>query len=242
VQPEIERELSREAQWSEGFSPVRLWWRSLALLAPIILGITLHIASCISESVAGAAACYGSALLIYGLAVGVVRGVLALPPLADAWERLTLSVPIVGTVRQARALRRYFRVLARLNESGLEPHMAMAAAAPAAAERSMVQRLERAAQEVEAGAHLAAAMARTGFVPPQVVQHLKLMADYQALDKGLTWAVEEYDRRYAVARDAMEQYTSLAIGALVLAVLGVTLLVAFVAARLGIPTWLQGLL
>jgi len=137
------------------------WWAILSLVAMIILGI---------------------------------RMALATPSGRSWWDRSQLGIPVVGPVLKARFFAEVMQNLSTLVSNGVTMLSAMDLMRAATGNVFLKGLLERVADMVREGSSLAAAMRRTGFFPPVLLDILAVGEQTGDLAGSLARAAKRYDR------------------------------------------------
>ena len=115
-----------------------------------------------------AAAVLPAILLLYGTvaAVFILKRACAPPsPLADAWGRFVLAVPLAGGLIRAGALIRFLRTFVCLYQAGVRLPETLHLAADAMANPLMAKEMRRAIRVVEEGGSLSSAFADNRYLP-----------------------------------------------------------------------------
>jgi type II secretory pathway component PulF len=134
---------------------------------------------------------------ILALVVAAVLGAKAAvstPVGRDWWDRFQLGVPVVGPVLRARFLAEVMQNLSTLVSNGVTMLAAMDLMRAATGNVYLKGLLERVADMVREGSSLAAAMRRTGFFPPVLLDILAVGEQTGDLSGSLARAAKRYDR------------------------------------------------
>ena len=134
---------------------------------------------------------------ILALAVAAVLGAkaaISTPAGRDWWARFQLGVPVVGPVLRARFLAEVMQNLSTLVSNGVTMLAAMDLMRAATGNVYLKGLLERVADMVREGSSLAAAMRRTGFFPPVLLDILAVGEQTGYLPGSLARAAKRYDR------------------------------------------------
>jgi type II secretory pathway component PulF len=134
---------------------------------------------------------------ILALAVAAVLGAkaaISTPAGREWWDRFQLGVPVVGPVLRARFLAEVMQNLSTLVSNGVTMLAAMDLMRAATGNVYLKGLLERVADMVREGSSLAAAMRRTGFFPPVLLDILAVGEQTGDLPGSLARAAKRYDR------------------------------------------------
>jgi type II secretory pathway component PulF len=134
---------------------------------------------------------------ILALVVAAILGAKAAvstPVGRDWWDRFQLGVPVVGPVLRARFLAEVMQNLSTLVSNGVTMLAAMDLMRAATGNVYLKGLLERVADMVREGSSLAAAMRRTGFFPPVLLDILAVGEQTGDLPGSLARAAKRYDR------------------------------------------------
>ena len=134
---------------------------------------------------------------ILALVVAAVLGAKAAvstPAGRDWWDRFQLGFPVVGPVLRARFLAEVMQNLSTLVSNGVTMLAAMDLMRAATGNVYLKGLLERVADMVREGSSLAAAMRRTGFFPPVLLDILAVGEQTGDLPGSLARAAKRYDR------------------------------------------------
>ncbi len=159
--------------------------------------------------------------------VAVVRILLQIEPLREAYDSLKLMVPGVGGLVRQLAMARFSRAMAALYSAGVPLPRTIAISALAADNYYLTKRLRRAVVEVEHGQSISQAFRRTGVMPPLVLDMLQTGESTGNVDTMMDKVAEYY-----------EQETDVKSGQAVIALsVGVYLLIALWIASMIISFW-----
>ena len=169
----------------------------------------------------------GPILLAVLAIVAVVRILLQVEPLREAYDSLKLMVPGIGGLVRQLAMARFSRAMAALYAAGVSLPRAIAVAALAADNYYLTKRLRGAIREVEHGQSISEAFRRTGVMPPLVLDMLQTGESTGNVDSMMDKVAEYY-----------EQETDVKSGqAVVVLSVGVYLLIALWIASMIIGFW-----
>ena len=159
--------------------------------------------------------------------VAVVRILLQIEPLREAYDSLKLMVPGIGGLVRQLAMARFSRAMAALYSAGVPLPRTIAISALAADNYYLTKRLRRAVVEVEHGQSISQAFRRTGVMPPLVLDMLQTGESTGNVDTMMDKVAEYY-----------EQETDVKSGQAVIALsVGVYLLIALWIASMIISFW-----
>lgn len=101
------------------------------------------------------------------------------------WDRVKLKLPVVGTIMQKIILARFATFFALMYESGITVLDAMRTSEDIVGNRVIADGLQRAGQQVSAGASLTECFHNLGLFPPLVIRMLRVGENTGALDVAL---------------------------------------------------------
>lgn len=163
------------------------------------------------------------------VAVGGMWRFLSTDKGAEAWDKLKLRLPLVGSVFQAAALGRFARTLGTLAHAGVSLLPALKIVENTIGNRILAQQVARVAEETRGGDSLAGPLRKLGLFPRTVVQMIDVGEETGKLDEMLL-KVAEIEERHMRARTKV--LISLLAPALILAVGG---LVGFMVIAILLP-------
>lgn len=163
------------------------------------------------------------------VAVGGIWRFLSTDKGAEAWDKLKLRLPLVGSVFQAAALGRFARTLGTLAHAGVSLLPALKIVENTIGNRILAQQVARVAEETRGGDSLAGPLRKLGLFPRTVVQMIDVGEETGKLDEMLL-KVAEIEERHMRARTKV--LISLLAPALILAVGG---LVGFMVIAILLP-------
>ena len=138
-------------------------------------------------------------LLLAGLAAvgGGLRWYLRRPEGADAWDRIKLRLPLMGTLLRAAALGRFARTLGTLVKSGVSLLPALKIVENTIGNRMLARQIAMVAEETRGGDSLAAPLRKLGIFPRSVVRMIDVGEETGRLDEMLlkVAAIEERQMR-----------------------------------------------
>lgn len=161
--------------------------------------------------------------LIFGVIGGAVYGLLELKkrsvPFQHFMDRMSLKIPVLGTVLEKSAIARFARTLETMFAAGTPLVEAMSSVAGACGNILFYQATMKMQSEVATGTQLQTTMRDSGLFPNMVVQMVAIGEESGAIDamlgKVADWYEEEVD-------DAVEALTSL-LEPMIMAFLGVVI-------------------
>jgi type II secretory pathway component PulF len=118
---------------------------------------------------------------------------------AEAWDRLKLRLPIIGSVFRAAALSRFARTLGTLAKSGVSLLPALKIVENTIGNRILAQQIARVAEDTRGGHSLATPLRKLGIFPKTVVQMIDVGEETGKLDEMLL-KVAEIEERHMRAR------------------------------------------
>ena len=118
---------------------------------------------------------------------------------AEAWDRLKLRLPIMGSVFRAAALSRFARTLGTLAKSGVSLLPALKIVENTIGNRILAQQIARVAEDTRGGHSLATPLRKLGIFPKTVVQMIDVGEETGKLDEMLL-KVAEIEERHMRAR------------------------------------------
>ena len=140
-------------------------------------------------------------LLVAGL-IALIVGLmwyLRTPKGAEAWDRVKLRIPLVGSVFRAAALGRFARTLGTLARAGISLLPALKIVENTIGNRMLAQQIARVAEETRGGDSLAGPLRKLGIFPRTVVQMIEVGEETGKLDDMLL-KVAEIEERHMRAR------------------------------------------
>ena len=159
--------------------------------------------------------------------VAVVRILLQIEPLREAYDSLKLMIPGIGGLVRQLAMARFSRAMAALYSAGVPLPRAIAISALAADNYYLTKHLRRAIADVEHGQSISEAFRRTGVMPPLVLDMLQTGESTGNVDAMMDKVAEYY-----------EQETDVKSGqAVIVLSVGVYLLIALWIASMIISFW-----
>lgn len=127
--------------------------------------------------------------LIFGIPiiVGIVAtvSVARSPRIQYLWDNAKLRLPVVGTILQKIILARFATFFALMYESGITVLDAMRTSEDIVGNRVIADGLQRAGQQISAGASLTECFHNLGIFPPLVIRMLRIGESTGALDVAL---------------------------------------------------------
>jgi type IV pilus assembly protein PilC len=127
--------------------------------------------------------------LIFGLPIvsGVVlaTAVSRSPRIQYSWDEMKLRLPVVGSILQKIILARFASFFALMYESGITVLEAMRTSEDIVGNRVVADGLQRAGQQVSAGASITECFQNLGIFPPLVIRMLRVGENTGALDVAL---------------------------------------------------------
>jgi type IV pilus assembly protein PilC len=127
--------------------------------------------------------------LIFGLpivaAIVASLGVSRNARIHYVWDRMKLRLPVVGAILQKIILARFATFFALMYESGITVLEAMRTSEDIVGNRVIADGLQRAGQQVSAGASLTECFHNLGIFPPLVIRMLRVGENTGALDVAL---------------------------------------------------------
>lgn len=139
-------------------------------------------------------------LLLGAIAVGGgIFWYLRTPKGAEAWDRVKLRIPLVGTVFRSAALGRFARTLGTLARAGISLLPALKIVENTIGNRILAQQIARVAEETRGGDSLAGPLRKLGIFPRTVVQMIEVGEETGKLDVMLL-KVADIEERHMRAR------------------------------------------
>lgn len=121
------------------------------------------------------------------------------PKGAEAWDKLKLRLPVIGSVFRAAALGRFARTLGTLARSGVSLLPALRIVQHTIGNRLLAAQVARVAEETRGGDSLAAPLRKLGLFPGTVVQMIDVGEESGRLDEMLL-KVADIEERHMRAR------------------------------------------
>lgn len=166
-----------------------------------------------------------------GLAVFGCRALLRRPRMRLAWDRLLLTLPVIGEFSRENDAGRFARTLGILLNSGLNMLEAFRIAEKSVVNLVLRADLEEAATRVREGEALATALSRTPHLPPLLVHLVASGESAGELPRMLETAADSSDRavqlRLAIGLNLLEPALILTMGLVVLLIVLAILLPIF---------------
>ena len=137
-------------------------------------------------------------LLVSGaVVVGGLWKFLSTPKGAEAWDKLKLRLPVVGSIFRAAALARFARTLGTLVKAGVSLLPALKIVENTIGNRVLAAQIARVAEETRGGDSLAGPLRKLGIFPRTVVQMIDVGEETGKLDEMLlkVAAIEERQMR-----------------------------------------------
>lgn len=134
--------------------------------------------------------------------IGAVAGLwryVHMPQGAEAWDKLKLRLPLIGSVFRAAALSRFARTLGTLVKSGVSLLPSLKIVESTIGNRILAQQIARVAEEARGGDSLAAPLRKLGIFPGTAVQMIDVGEETGRLDAMLL-KVAEIEERHMRAR------------------------------------------
>jgi type II secretory pathway component PulF len=110
-------------------------------------------------------------------------------------DRNKLRLPLVGPIMLNLAVSRFCRVLGTMLKNGVPILRSLAVSGGATTNRVLSTAIEKAGENITAGATLAKPLAECGHFPPAVVEMIAVAEEANSLDKVLTDIADGLDRR-----------------------------------------------
>ncbi len=127
--------------------------------------------------------------LVFGLpiAAGITAtaAIARSPRIQYLWDNAKLKLPVVGTILQKIILARFANFFALMYESGITVLEAMRTSEDIVGNRVIADGLQRAGQQISAGASLTECFHNLGIFPPLVIRMLRVGESTGALDVAL---------------------------------------------------------
>ena len=127
--------------------------------------------------------------LVFGIPVGIVVGsaiwVSRSTRMQYFWDRAKLRAPVVGSILQKIILARFASFFALMYESGITVLDAMRTSEDIVGNRVIADGIQRAGQQVSAGASMTECFHNLGIFPPLVIRMLRVGENTGALDVAL---------------------------------------------------------
>lgn len=141
-------------------------------------------------------------LIITVFAVGIIGGLryyFRTPQGADAWDKLKLRIPVMGSVFLSSATGRFARTLGTLVRSGVSLLPALKIVENTIGNRVIAAQISLVAEETRSGDSLAAPLRKLGIFPKTVVQMIAVGEESGKLDEMLL-KVADIEERHMRAR------------------------------------------
>jgi len=136
----------------------------------------------------------GPILLAVLAVVAVMRILLQVEPLREAYDSLKLMIPGIGGLVRQLAMARFSRAMAALYAAGVPLPRTIAVAALAADNYYLTKHLRSAIREVEHGHSISEAFRRTGVMPPLVLDMLQTGESTGNVDSMMDKVAEYYEQ------------------------------------------------
>lgn len=152
------------------------------------------------------------------VAFGVAR-YLATERGARTWDRLSLRLPLAGTMQRLLAMARFSRTLASLLRSGVPLLTALAIVRNIVNNRLIAEVIDAAVTEVEQGKALSLALSGGTLFPPMIIQMMSVGEQSGAMEDMLDKVADSYERdinaKLTAITAMIEPFMILAMGAVV---------------------------
>jgi general secretion pathway protein F len=149
------------------------------------------------------------------------------------WQRLRLSMPVLGAVNRSVAITRFCRILGTMLHNGVPILQALEISKDATGSEILAGQIAEAAENVRAGEPLAEPFRHTRFFPPDVLEMIAIAEESNQMDRVLLQVADTIETRTNRKVDAAVRL----IEPLILVVLAVT--IGFVAVGLLYPIFLM---
>jgi len=167
---------------------------------------------------------YGMYLILGVLAiVGLVYIYIKTPGGRYKWDKLLLSLPLVGRVRHLSELARYCRSTSLLFRTGMPLNEAMSLAIQSSGNRVIAKALSEVQQDMVKGEGLSRPMAKNKLFLPMMVQMVKVGEETGSLDVTLLAVARSYETE---AEDKVRSFIGLIPPAMTLIIGGIVGLIA----------------
>jgi general secretion pathway protein F len=135
--------------------------------------------------------------ILIGLAIALagIRWYVRSPKGAEAWDRLKLNLPVVGSIFRAAALGRFARTLGTLARAGVSLLPALKIVENTIGNRILGQQIALVAEETRGGDSLAGPLRKLGIFPRSVVQMIEVGEETGKLDDMLLKVAEIEERQ-----------------------------------------------
>ena len=158
-------------------------------------------------------------LVIIALATGFTFAYQRSPQMRDTLDRLSLKIPIIGSILNKSAVARYARTLSTTFAAGVPLVDALTSVAGACGNVVYEKATLRVRDDVSSGQQLNFAMRNTGVFPNMVVQMTSIGEESGALDDMLDKAASYFEEQ---VDNAVDSLTAL-LEPMIMAVLGVVI-------------------
>jgi len=188
------------------------------------LGVELPPMAKIVITIGEKAQSYGMYLILGVLAiVGLVYIYIKTPGGRYKWDKLLLSLPLVGRVRHLSELARYCRSTSLLFRTGMPLNEAMSLAIQSSGNRVIAKALSEVQQDMVKGEGLSRPMAKNKLFLPMMVQMVKVGEETGSLDVTLLAVARSYETE---AEDKVRSFIGLIPPAMTLIIGGIVGLIA----------------
>lgn len=133
-------------------------------------------------------------VIVIGLIVAGLKAWVETPSGKASWHRAQLDVPVVGAVLRARFFAEFTQNLSTLVSNGVTMLASMELMKGATGNVFLKGLLERVTEMIREGSSLSAALRKTGFFPPVLLDILGVGEQTGDLAGALTRAAKRYDR------------------------------------------------
>ncbi|QDV64981.1 type II secretion system F family protein [Crateriforma conspicua] len=173
-------------------------------------------------------------VLVLIAAAGVVvmlRRAVGTPKGRRVLDRLKLKIPIAGSIFHSMAVSRFCRVLGTLLRNGVPLLKSLDISSTSTGNVLLAETIQKASENISSGNSLAAPLAASGLIPPQVMAMMRVAEESNSLDSVLVKIADRMDEKTERKLDAMvrliEPLMLLIIGAMVMFIIVAVLLPVF---------------
>ena len=135
--------------------------------------------------------------VLLALAAGVIVlvGMYRSPQWRRRLERWRFKLPVAGTAQRMVAITRFCRILGTMLHNGVPLLQALAISKDATGSALLAESIEKATENVRAGAPLAGPLGASGLFPPQVLAMIAVAEESNQLEKVLVQIADTVERR-----------------------------------------------
>lgn len=133
-------------------------------------------------------------LLVLGGCAILIKKLIKTPRGNHIWDEIKLRTPVIGAIYMKMAMARFGRTLGSLLQSGVPPLPALQIVRNIVNNTLIAEVIDKAMEEIEAGASLATSLAQSRWFPPIVIQMISVGEQSGELENMLDKVADVYER------------------------------------------------